>query len=304
MPIHRTPAEIIAEGPKLLARLGRALDAVERGDEGAGDELGGMLRILIDTSDRGNRGMTRLATALKVKLPAVWVSGGPEIDTRGGLVISFGNLPAVPAHGDGQPHTGRYLPFEAWIAATSLVVPLSEKRKLSWGAFATLAGNTGGAHLGAAYSDLLVTSELFDAVGLSLQDYLLRQVGWQVERSLADILASSGRPLVPRTRKVDLWPRYPIWMIFRHQPGVGVEFSLSIGVTSDDGPPIEIMRFRWRDRTHRVLHNGISKSGTAPVSLIIDDPVTGATMTTDAASHPQGWRPDDWGTMGNRPKTG
>jgi hypothetical protein len=58
------------------------------------------------------------------------VSGGPELRPDGGLLLSFGNLPLVPASGDGHPHTPRWLPFESWVDTWSLIVP-SRKPELS-----------------------------------------------------------------------------------------------------------------------------------------------------------------------------
>lgn len=290
MPTPRTPADLIAEGPGLLSRLGRHLGAVERGEEGAGDDLAAVLRILIDSTDKGNRGMVRLAAALGISLPQVMVSGSPDLSAPG-LLLSFGNLPVVPAPGDGLPHTPRYLPFEAWLDTPSLIVPSSQKRRESWGSFATLIANTGGSHLSTVYHDLLVTSDLFDAVGLSLRDYLLRQVGWQVERVLADLLARTGRLMLPRTRRLDYWPRMPIWMLLK-EPGPGkVDVVLGVNVNSDDLREVEVIRFDRHGKTYHLFHNGGDpNSGGLQIRLVIDDPETGERTTADGAPAPPGWK--------------
>jgi hypothetical protein len=70
VPIPRTPDQIVAEGPSLLNRLGRHLNAVEQGEDGAADDLAAVLRILLDKTAPGNRGMTRLAAGLNLRLPA------------------------------------------------------------------------------------------------------------------------------------------------------------------------------------------------------------------------------------------
>jgi hypothetical protein len=266
VPIQRTDEQIIAEGPGLLGRLGRHLTAVEKGEEGAGDDLAAVLRILIDPKDKGNRAMMRLAKATKLSLPDVLVSGWPEAKPDKALLLSFGNLPLVPAPGDGQPHAPHIMGFREWIEATSLIVPSSQHRSESWGSFATLAGNTSGAHLSTEYHDLLVTSDLFGSVGLSLQDYLLRQVGWQVERVLADLLTRAGKPIIPRTRPLDYWPRLLVWGWFKDSPGIGTEMMIAVNVTSDDGPPVEVMKYKRRDRMHHVWHAG------RQVQIKIDDP--------------------------------
>jgi len=276
MVIPRTSADTIDEGFQLLNRLGRHLNAVEQGDPGAGDDLASVLRILLDRTNAGNRGMSRLSAALNVPLPPVFVSGSPML-TGDGLLLSFGNLPLVPAPGDGQPHTPRWLPFEAWVNADSLIVPSSQKRRESWGSFATLVANTDGAHLSTVYHDFLETSDLFDTLGLSLQDFLLRQIGWQVEQVLAQVLASAGRSLLPRTRRVNHWPRMPIWMHFLDRPGVGMEVAVSVNVTNDDPRPVEIMRYSWRGRTNRMFHDG---RFSPSVRIVIEDPATGDTTTT------------------------
>lgn len=295
MPTPRTGAELIAEGPRLLSRLDRHLSAVERGEEGAGGDLAAVLRILLDQTNPGNRGMVRLAAALKVPLPPVFVTGSPELRPDGGLLLSFGNVPAIPAPGDGHPHTGRFLPFAGWISTPSLIAPSTQRRRESWATFVTLVANTGGSHLGTEYHDLLETSDLFDAVGLSLQDYLLRQVGWQVERVLADLLARTGRPMIPHTRKLDYWARMPVWMVFRDRPGVGMETAVSIGVTGNDRQPVEVMRFSWRGRTHHLFHDGgDTNAGGLRVRMVIDDPATGVQTTTEGTSHSPGWKPDGW----------
>jgi hypothetical protein len=294
MPIPKTPDQIIGEGHTLLTRLGRHLDAVEQGHEGAGADLAAVLRILLDQTNAGNRGMDRISAALKVPLPPVFVTGGPELRPDGGLLMSFGNMPVVPAPGDGQPHTGRYLPFDSWASVTSLVAPGTQRRRESWANFATLVANTGGSHLGTEYHDLLVRSDLFDAVGLSLQDYLLRQVGWQVERVLADVLARSGRRMLPRTRRVDHWPRTPVWMVFWYQPGVEMRSAVSVSVTDDRPVPIEVMRFEWKGRTHHMFHNGgvpDGRGGGLSVQLVIDDADGGEPTTIEATGHPPGTKP-------------
>jgi len=276
MVIPRTHAETIEEGFQLLSRLGRHLSAVEQGEPGAGDDLASVLRILLDRSNPGNRGMARLSVALKVPLPPVFVSGSPML-TGEGLLLSFGNLPLVPAPGDDQPHTPRWLSFDAWVNADSLIIPSSQKKRESWGTFATLLANTDGSHLSTVYHDFLETSDLFDSVGLSLQDFLLRQVGWQVEQVLAQILGHAGRYLLPRTRKVDHWSRMPIWMHFLDRPGVGIEASVSVNVTNDDSRPVEIMRFLSRGTITRLFHDG----GAIPtVRMVIEDPNTGEASTT------------------------
>lgn len=282
MPIPRTPDEIVAEGHKILSRLGRALAAVEQGEAGAGDDLANVLRILVETGNRGNRVMARLAGALRVKLPSVFVSGGPTTDQSRGLVMSFGNLPVTPAPGDGQPHTPRWLPFDAWMDTYSIVVPGSEKRRLSWRQYITLVANTSGSHLGAEYHDLLETSDIFAAVGLSLRDYLLRQIGWQIERILSEILARSGRLMIPRTRKIDFLPRTPIWMEFRDSQTGAIEVAVAVSVTSDEAAEVEVMRFDWHGRTHHVFHNGGAPDGGLKVRLVVEDPVSGQSTTTDA----------------------
>jgi hypothetical protein len=282
MPIPRTPVEIVAEGPKILSRLGRALAAVEQGDAGAGDDLANVLRMLLDTTNRGNRVMARLAGALNVKLPSVFVSGGPTTDWSHGLMLSFGNLPLTPAPGDGQPHSPRWLPFDAWMDTYSIVVPDSEKRRLSWRQYITLVANTNGSHLGTEYHDLFETSNLFDAVGMSLQDYLLRQIGWQIERTLTEVLARSGRPLIPRTRRIDFLPRTPIWMEFRDSQAGMMEVAVSVSATSDEAAEVEVMRFDWHGRTHHLFHNGGAPNHGLRVRLVVDDPVSGQSTTTDA----------------------
>lgn len=294
MPLPRTSSEVIEEAPKWLARLSRNLTNVEHGEEGAGDELAGTLRTLLDSTNKGNRLVVRLSVALKSSFPEVFVSGGPEADSDG-LVLSFGNLPLVPAPDDGYPHSPRYLPFEAWMRAPSLVVPGSEKRKQSWEQFVTLIANTDGAHFGIENHNLLTTSKLFGAVGLSLRDYLLHQVGWQVERVFADLLARAGRPLIPRDRPLEQWLRMPVWMTFRDQPGKGMGVSVAVNVTSDDYRSIEVMRFGWRDRTHHMYHDGGNPIHGGPrVRFVIDDPITGLQSTTDAIQQQTGWKPDDW----------
>lgn len=288
MPIKRTAAEIVAEGPALLGRLDRALTAVERSQIGAGADLATVLRILLDANNPGNRAMARLATALKVDLPSVLVSGGPATEATRGLVLSFGNLPLTPSPGDSQPYTPRWLPFNAWLDVPSIVAPLSEKRRLSWRQFATLIANTGGAHLGTEYHDLLITSDRFSAAGMTLQDYLLRQVGWQVERVLADSLARTGHPLLPRTRRIDFLPRTPVWMEFRDEVGIGVEMSVGVSVTSDVVHEVEVMRFTRRGRIHRLFHNGGAPSNGLQVRLVIDDLETG--QSSDIAGEPSARR--------------
>jgi len=297
VPIQRTGVEIVAKGPEWLSRLGRHLSAVERGEEGAGRDLAAVLRTLLDKTNRGNRGMVRLAAALQLPLPPVMVSGSPDLGADGTLLLSFGNLPLVPAPGDGRPHTPRYLPFEAWIDTPSLIAPSSEKRRQSWGEFATLIANTDGSHLGTEYHDLLVTSDLFDAVGLSLQDYLLRQIGWQVERVLADLLAQTGRPMFPRTRRLDYWPRMPIWMLFR-EPGAGkMEVAVSVNVNGDDLRPVEVMRYSWHGKIHHIFHDGGDpNTGGLRIRLVIDDPATGSQITTEGTLHGFGWKPEGWGS--------
>jgi hypothetical protein len=276
MVIPRTNADTIDEGFQLLSRLGRHLSAIEQGEPGSGDDLAAVLRILLDRTNPGNRGMSRLAAALKVPLPPVFASGSPML-TGDGLLLSFGNLPLVPAPGDGQPHTPRWLTFDAWANTDSLIVPSSQKKRESWGTFTTLIANTDGSHLSTVYHDFLETSDLFETVGLSLQDFLLRQVGWQVEQVLAQLLARAGRSLLPRTRRVDHWSRMPIWMHFLDRPGVGMEASVSVNVTNDDPRPVEIMRFSWRGKTSRMFHDG---GATPRVRIVIEDPETGEKTTT------------------------
>ena len=295
MPIKRTDADLIAAAPGLLTRLGRHLSAVESGAAGAGDDLAAVLRILLDKTNPGNRGMARIAAAIGVDLPAVVVSGAPQLSGTA-LLMSFGNLPVVPAPGDGQPHTPRSLPFQEWVDTPSLVVPGSEKRRESWGSFSTLIANTGGAHLGTTYHDLLATSDLFQTLGLSLQDYLLRQIGWQVERVLADLIAHTGHGMIPRTRELTHWPRTPVWMVFRDQPGTGMEAAVSISVNDNSPLPIEVMRFVWRGRVNHLIHGGTGPDGKGlPARLVVDNPDTGEATATEGEPRPPGWKPpDDW----------
>jgi len=298
MPTPRTSQQIIDEGPGLLSRLGRHLGAVERGEDGAGNDLSAVLRILLDSTDKGNRGMVRLAAAIGAKLPAVFVSGSPQL-TGTALLLSFGNLPVVPAPGDGQPHTPRWLPFESWVNTPSLIAPGSQKGRASWGEFATLIANTNGSHLGTSYHDLLDTSDMFDTLGLSLQDYLLRQIGWQVERVMADLLARTGRPMLPRTRQLAFWPRIPIWMTFLDQPGTGMQATFSIDVTDNSPLSLEVMRFTRRGRVHHIYHRGTNAKGVGlGAQLVIDNPETGRATTTDGTNHPPGWKPPQgWGII-------
>jgi hypothetical protein len=280
MPIMRTPEELVTESSKLLARLGRALNSVERNDEGSGAELATVLRILVDSTNRGNRVMVRLAAALRVELPPVFVSGGPARTSKE-ITLSFGNLPTEYAPSDGQPQTPRWLPFDAWLDADSIVAPRSEKRRLSWRAFITLVANTGGAHLGVEYHDILLTSDRFDAVGLSLEDFFLRQVGWQIERVLVEVLAQSGRPMLPRTRPMHTLSRVPMWMEFR-ETASGLETAIAVHVSSDERNKVEVMRFDRHGQTHHLFHNGGIPGGGLDVQYVIDDSVSGRTITSDA----------------------
>lgn len=269
MPTPRSEQEILRQGPALLGRLTRHLNAVEAGEEGAGDDLAAVLRILLDSTSRGNRGLLRIAQAAKLTPLGVIVSGPPLVEGDPSLLLAFGNLPVVPAPGEGQPHAPHQMEFRQWAEDTSLLVPSSQRRSESWASFATLAGNTSGAHLSVEYHDLLETSDLFGSVGLSLKDYLLHQVGWVVERVLADLLTRAGLPVIPRTRRLDYWPRMLVWGWFKDTPGVGTELSIAINVTSDDGPPIEVMRYMRRGKMNRIWH-----AGGKNVSLTIDEPAS------------------------------
>jgi hypothetical protein len=256
MPIPRTDAELIAQGVTLLARLARHLDALENGDATAGDDLASVLRILIGKST-GNRAVLRLAKAANLALPRVWVSGRPESAPDPHLLIAFGNLPVDPNPKElGQPHEPHWMGFRDWVEAPSFIVPSSQRGSESWGSFATLAGNTTGSHMSEVYHDLLVTSDMFSSSGLSFQSYLLRQIGWQVERVLADLLGQAGQPVTAPTRRLDQWPRLLVWGWFRDEPGVGHEMMFAVNVMHDDGPPIEVMRYAIRGRTSRILHGG------------------------------------------------
>ncbi|GAB3611565.1 hypothetical protein GCM10027414_36910 [Humibacter ginsengiterrae] len=170
--------------------------------------------------------------------------------------------------------------------AQSLIVPGSEKQRLSWSQFATLVANTDGSHLGVEYHDLLAESDLFGAIGMSLQDYLLRQIGWQVEMVLAHTLAASGRSIPPRTRRLDFLPRTPIWMEFRYTPGKGMRAAVSVSVTSDEVSDVEVMRFYWRGRVHHLFHHGGSANEQIRVTMVIDDPESGHSDTFDAVRGP------------------
>jgi len=296
MPIRRTSDDIAASGPEWLSRLGRHLSALERGEEGAGHDLAAVLRTLLDKNNPGNRGMIRLAKALGTPLPTVIVSGGPDAGTQGSLVLSFGNLPVIPAPGDGLPHSPRSMSFEAWINALSIVAPSTEKRRQSWAEFVTLIANTDGSHLGTENHDLLVTSDMFDTVGLSLRDYLLRQIGWQVELVLAHLIVMTGRPILPRTRRLDLWPRMPIWMLLR-QVHSGLEVAVSVNVSNDAISPVEVMRYPWRGKIHRIYHDGGDpRLGELRVRIVVEDPIAGTQTVADGDSHPSGWTPPGWGS--------
>lgn len=277
MPVPMSNAQLANQGTLLLARLGRHLDALEEGDESASDDLAAVLRILIDSKDKGNRAMLRLASAGNLTLPRVWVSGRPgELDDRR-LLLSFGNLPVDPGPLElGQPHAPHWMGFRDWIEAPSLIVPTSQRRRESWGSFATLAANTSGAHMSTVYHDLLATSDLFSSAGLSFQHYLLRQVGWQVERVLADLLAQTGQTVTPSPRRLDYWPRLLVWGWFKDEVGVGHETTLAVNVMHDHGPPVEVMRYTIRGRTSRVMHAG------GRVQLLTDDGYPATTVQPTA----------------------
>lgn len=284
MPIKRTPEEIVQQGPVLLARLGRSLTAVEGRELGASEELATVLRILLDSTNPGNRGMARLATATGVQLPEVLISGEPAgiSAARRDLVFSFGNLPTSDTPAPGQPQAPRWLPFGAWADAVSVVAPGSQKRRQSWSQFVTLMANTGGAHLSTDYHDFLVTNDLFRTIGMPLQEYFLRQVGWQVEQVLAQIVAQSGHPVLPRTRRLELLPRVPTWMEFRDKPGKSLEIAVAVHVSDDSVAEVEVIRFTGRGRVHRILHNGGHPEVDLQVRLVIDDPTTGRQYQQDA----------------------
>lgn len=284
MPIKRTPEEIARQGPVLLARLGRALTAVEARELGASEELATVLRILIDSTNPGNRGMARLATAAQVQLPDVLVSEEPAgiAAAPRGLVFSFGNLPASEVAAPGQGQAPRWMPFTAWVEAVSVVAPSSQKRRQSWSQFVTLMANTGGAHLSTEYHDFLVTNDLFSTIDMPLQDYFLRQVGWQVEHVLARVVAQSGHPVLPRNRQLELLPRVPTWMEFRDKPGEALEMAVVVHVSDDVVGEVEVMRFSGRGRVHRILHNGGRPNIDLQARLVIDDPTTGRTYQQDA----------------------
>ncbi|WP_152427128.1 hypothetical protein [Curtobacterium flaccumfaciens] len=284
MPIKRTPEEIAKQGPVLLARLGRSLTAVEGRELGASEELATVLRILLDSTNQGNRGMARLAAAAGVQLPAVLVSGEPAGVSAAprDLVFSFGNLPTSDTPGPGQPQAPRRLPFAAWVDAVSVVAPGSQKRRQSWSQFVTLMANTGGAHLSTEYHDFLVTNDRFSTIGMPLQEYFLRQIGWQVEDVLARVVAQSGHPVLPRTRQLELLPRVPTWMEFRDKPGKFLEVAVAVHVSDDAVGEVEVMRFTGRGRVHRILHNGGRPDVDLQVRLVIDDPTTGRQYEQDA----------------------
>jgi hypothetical protein len=293
MPIQRTSTDVLAQAPTVLARLNRALTGVERGDAGAGGDLATVIRLLLDTGNRGNKFLGRVAAALSVSLPPVFVTGGPTTDPSGGLFFSFGNLPAdslgnAPAVPASMPDAvpvpdSRQLAFDQWMDAVSLVAPRTQKKQQSWRQFVTLIANTGGAHFGTDYHDILERSDLFGAVGMSLQDYLLRQIGWQAERVLADFVVKSGHPLLPRTRRIDFLPRTPIWMDLRDSTGTGVRAAVAVNVTSDIAAEVEVIRFELRGRTHHLFHNGGAPSNVK-VRFVIDDPVAGTSTTVDGGS--------------------
>jgi hypothetical protein len=198
--------------------------------------------FFLTETTRATRNVSLVGGTQRAASP-VFLSGNPMLRGDGLFLLSLGNRPLVPAPGDGQPHPLRWLPFEAWVNADSLIVPSSQKRHESWGTFATLVAKTDGAYLSTVYHDFLETSHLFYTLWLSLRDFLLRQTGWQVEQVLAQVLASVGRSLLPCSRRVNHWPRMPIWMHFLYQPGVCIEVAVSVNVSNDDPRPVEIMRF-------------------------------------------------------------
>src|SRR6187402_1145078 len=162
MPIPMTDAQVIEQGRRLLTRLSRHLDAVERNDEGAGDELAAVLRILIDWQDKGNRAMYRLAAVTGQELQRVLVSQRPEPKPVGRLLLAFGSLPVIYSRPElGKFDTPRTVAFRDWVEAPSILVPAAERSSLSWSRFAALVANTTGSHLSRVYHDILVTSDLF-----------------------------------------------------------------------------------------------------------------------------------------------
>jgi hypothetical protein len=199
-----TPQRVIDGAELLLRRLTRNLDAFDGGDASAAGDLAGIISTL--TGDgAGNKVVLRLASVARVPLPRELVSGKPETNVPS-MIGSFGNLPVAAGQGVlmRQGNSAHSVPFRDWISMPSLIVPASPENKVLWMKFANVVGNARGSHLSQTLPDLLVKSEMFGGAGLSLEDYLVRQLAWQLERILAEVLVSAGATVsVPRDRPVE-----------------------------------------------------------------------------------------------------
>lgn len=238
-------SELVEVIERLLRRLRRAMDALDAGDLSGADDIASHLRTLIGRG-AGNLALARLARELDLPLPRVQVSNRPEKGRD--VVLSVGNLPLGTAERGFLGQNDHSLPFNDWTSAVSLVLRGALRPEVGWQYLVEQAGNTTGSHVSTTLPDILDKSRLFSVTGLDLERYLLRQVAWQVERILQDLLVRSGRTVVIRDRSIYIFDSCITWMSCRMPSADRMEWVLD-GYTARH--PAEIISYEF-EGTHRV----------------------------------------------------
>jgi hypothetical protein len=196
-PRPATKSELLEGAAKLKHRLSRHLDALERGQVGAVEDVAAVLRTALCPGD-GDNAVLRLCRAHGVENPRLQVSLPAPSDSD--VLLAIGGEPLVNDP-DGTEQ-GRIVALETWIEEPALVVAGGIPRRVStWAQVITMYANTFGAHLSRTVPQLVFASKGSTFASRSMQEHVIYSAGLVGERALDQALcAVTGQPVAATSR--------------------------------------------------------------------------------------------------------
>ena len=168
---------------RLRSRLTRHLDALDRGELGAIDDVAAVLRT-VACSGSGDGVLLRACRRFNRPIPSLMV--GQDLETLPQTAIGFGALPVVMQK-PVQMIDLTEISFVDWLNKPALAVSDVNRVQSSWSQLIADFANTYGAHLSSNVPAVLDRSRLLRAGGFTLGEYLIRAAGVAVEDCLTRV---------------------------------------------------------------------------------------------------------------------
>ncbi|OBI37181.1 hypothetical protein A5709_15225 [Mycobacterium sp. E1386] len=241
-PRATTPDELIAGAAQLRARLTRHLDALERRDPGAVQDVAAVLRTAL-AHGKGDDVVRRLCRAARVPLPQVRVSQPANQSPH--VLLAAGAMPVLVDDDADQVHP-QLVDIDRWTRMPALVVAGGLPHRVTdWNELIGLYANTYGSHLSGTIPEVLSNASRVRSDGLDLGEYLVHCAGIIGEDALDQALdATAGHTLVVPGKRHRILN--PLCQLTLGEDSDGPYFSQAVnGKYLPVGKPTDVLKLRF-----------------------------------------------------------